>query len=87
MNIDYSKSFDRQFAKLSRRQKQLAMDAIELFIDSPFDDSLRNHPLKDRWVDYRSITADDDLRLHFRVINEDTSLFVAVGTHDKLYGQ
>jgi addiction module RelE/StbE family toxin len=85
MNIDYSKSFDRQFAKLSRRQKQLAIDTIELFIDDPFNKSLRNHPLKDKWINYRSITADDDLRLHYRVINKDTALFAAVGTHDQLY--
>lgn len=85
MNIDYSKSFDRQFAKLSKLQKQLVIGTVELFIDDPFNDVLRNHPLKDRWVNYRSITADDDLRLHYRVIKKDTTLFVAVGTHDELY--
>jgi addiction module RelE/StbE family toxin len=85
MNIDYSQSFDRQFAKLSKLQKQLAIDTIELFIDNPFNDGLRNHPLKDRWVNYRSITADDDLRLHYRIIKKDAALFVAAGTHDELY--
>ena len=39
----------------------------------------------DKWVNYRSITADDDLRLHYRLIDKDTALFVAVGTHDELY--
>jgi addiction module RelE/StbE family toxin len=85
MNIDYSKPFDKQFTKLSKAQKQLVIDAVELFIDDPFNDSLRNHPLKDRWVNYRSITASDNLRLHYRVIKKDTVLFVAVGTHDELY--
>ena len=85
MNIDYSKSFDRQFTKLSINHKQLASDAIELFIDDPFNDSLRNHPLKDKWTNYRSITFDDDLRLHYLVINKTTVLFVDVGTHNELY--
>ena len=85
MNIDYSKSFDKQFAKLSKLEKQLAVDTIELFIEDPFSDDLRNHPLKDKWVNYRSITVTDDLRLHYRVIKKDTALFVAVGTHDEQY--
>jgi len=85
MNIDYSQSFDRQFAKLSKLQKQLVIDTIGLFIDDPFNDGLRNHPLKDGWVNYRSISADDDLRLHYRVIKKDAALFVAVSAHNELY--
>jgi addiction module RelE/StbE family toxin len=85
MNIDYSKSFDKQFTKLSRLKKSLVKDAIDLFIDDPFNESLRNHPLKDKWISNRSISADDDLRLHYRVIDKGTALFVAVGTHDELY--
>jgi mRNA-degrading endonuclease YafQ of YafQ-DinJ toxin-antitoxin module len=63
----------------------LVKDAIDLFIDDPFNESLRNHPLKDKWISNRSISADDDLRLHYRVIDKGTALFVAVGTHDELY--
>lgn len=85
MRINYSKSFDRQFTKLSKFQKNLVKDTIDLFIDDPFNDSLRNHPLKDIWQEYRSIAVDNDLRIHYRVINKDTILFVAVGTHDELY--
>ena len=85
MKIDYSKSFDRQFAKLSNQQKRLVIGTIELFIYDPFNDSLRNHPLKDKWINYRSITVDADLRLHYRVIKKNTTLFVAVGNHNELY--
>ena len=85
MKVKFQKSFTNQFKKLSKTQKQLVADTIELFTEAPMHDTLRNHPLKDRWQNYRSITADDDLRLHYRVINEDTALFVAVGTHDELY--
>jgi addiction module RelE/StbE family toxin len=85
MNIDFARSFDNQFSKLSGRQKQLAREAIELFAENPMDNSLLNHPLKDKWSQYRSITADDDLRLHFRLTSEDRALFVAIGTHGQLY--
>jgi addiction module RelE/StbE family toxin len=85
MKVKFQKSFTNQFKKLSKTQKKLVTDTIELFTEAPMHGSLRNHPLKDRWLNYRSITADDDLRLHYRVINEDTALFMAVGTHDELY--
>ena len=56
MKIRYQKSFTNQFSKLSKPQKQLAKDAIEVFAADPMHDSLRNHPLKGEWPKYRSIT-------------------------------
>lgn len=85
MKVKFQRSFTNQFKKLPKTQKQSVTDTVELFTDAPMHDSLRNHPLKDKWVNYRSITAGDDLRLHYRIINEDSALFVAVGTHDELY--
>jgi addiction module RelE/StbE family toxin len=86
MNIDFSKSFDRQFqSRLSPRQRQQALDAIELFIDKPFHKNLRNHALFGKWSGYRSISVGGDLRLLFKIINADRVLFEAVGSHDLLY--
>ena len=85
MKVKFQKSFTGQFKRLSETKKRLVTDTIELFTEDPMNDSLRNHPLRDKWVNYRSITADDDLRLHYRVIDKDTALFVAVGTHYELY--
>jgi addiction module RelE/StbE family toxin len=85
MNVRFQKSFTEQFSKLSKTQKRVVKDALEMFGEDPVHASLRNHPLKGRWSSYRSIAADDDLRLHYRILDEDTALFVAVGTHDQLY--
>lgn len=85
MKVRFQQSFTKQFIKLSKSQKQLVIDTIELFVESPMHDSLRNHPLRDKWTNYRSITAGDDLRLHYRTINKTTALFVAVGSHAELY--
>lgn len=84
MRIRFQKSFNKQFVKLSRTQKQLVKDTIELFSGNPHDKSLRNHPLKDKWYGYRSVSA-DDLRLHYKELSDNTTLFVAVGSHDELY--
>lgn len=85
MNIDYAKSFDNQFRKLSELNKGLVRGTIEIFIDDPFNDSLRNHPLKKQWIGYRSISVTDDLRIHYRLIDKNTALLVAVGSHSELY--
>lgn len=85
MNIDYARSFDLQYKKMQQFRKLLIRDAIELFIDDPFNKSLRNHPLKDQWVGYRSITVDDDLRIHYKELKNNSILVVAVGTHEELY--
>ena len=86
MNIDFSKSFDQQFqGRLSARQRQDVLEAIELFIDDPFHKDLRNHTLYGKWDGYRSISVGGDLRLHFKVISGDRVLFEAVGSHHQLY--
>jgi addiction module RelE/StbE family toxin len=64
MNIDFSKSFDRQFqGRLTVVQRQKALEVIELYIDEPFHKDLRNHPLYGKWTGYRSISVGGDLRL------------------------
>ncbi len=86
MNIDFSKSFDRQFqTRLSASQRQKALEAIELFINEPFHKDLRNHALYGKWKEYRSISIGGDLRLHFKIVSVDRVLFEAVGSHSQLY--
>ncbi len=86
MNIDFSKSFDYQFQnRLTARQRQQVLEAIELFIDEPFHRDLRNHALYGKWNGYRSISVGGDLRLHFKVISSDRVLFEVIGSHGQLY--
>jgi addiction module RelE/StbE family toxin len=85
MKIRFQRSFSKQFTKLSIAQKKSIKDTLEIFGEDPYHDSLRNHPLKDEWRGYYSISASDDLRLPYKVIYDETALFVAVGTHKQLY--
>lgn len=85
MKIRFQKSFTKKFTKLTDAQKQHVKDTLEIFNEHPFNDSLRNHPLKETWAGYRSITADEDLRIHYKELSGDTVLLVTVGSHDELY--
>jgi mRNA interferase YafQ len=85
MNVDFTKPFNKQFEKLPPKLQERSKVAIGLFIDDLTNPSLRNHALKGEWSGYRSISAGGDFRLHFKMIDDNTVLFVAVGTHSQLY--
>ena len=86
MLVRFNTDFDRQFKeRLTNRQKIQVLDAVDLFIDKPFHADFRNHALKGEWLGYRSISIGGDLRLHFKMIDDGTAYFVAVGNHSQLY--
>lgn len=85
MNVDFTKAFDKQFEKLPRKRQEQARATVVLFLQDRTSTSLRSHALKGEWLGYRSISAGGDFRLHFRIVNQDTALFVAIGTHSQLY--
>jgi addiction module RelE/StbE family toxin len=85
VNLRYHKSFQRQFLDLNARQQRLCERQIGLFEQNPFDRKLNNHPLRGRYVGYRSINVGGDRRAIFRQTGDDVT-FIAVGTHSQLYG-
>ena len=86
MQVQFSPTFDRQFTtRLTSKQKIQALEALNVFIDKPFDKDLRNHELKGKWSGYRSISFGGDLRLHFKLIDSNFAYFVAIGSHKQLY--
>jgi addiction module RelE/StbE family toxin len=87
MQVRFSPDFDKQyFRRLTHSQQKQVLDTIELFQDEPYHKDLRNHSLGGKWFGHRSISIGGDLRLHFRMLNDDIAYFVAVGNHNQLYG-
>jgi addiction module RelE/StbE family toxin len=85
MNVDFTKAFNKQFEKLPSGRQERAKAAVGLFLQDMAHPILRNHALKGEWLGFHSISAGGDLRLHFRMIDENHVLFVAVGSHSQLY--
>lgn len=85
MKIDFTKGFNKQFEKLPQQRQEKAKDVIALYLKAPSTVSLRLHALKGEWKGHLSISAGGDLRVHLKIIGEDTILFVAVGSHSQLY--
>ena len=85
MNIQTTKSFDKQYAKLNVKIKNQFKIRLKLFVNDPFNERLRNHPLKGRYLGYRSIDVSGDVRAVYTVRGETIIIFGFIGTHSQLY--
>ncbi len=85
MNVAYSKNFIKQAKKLSPDLRHKLKDIISLFSDNPLHPKLRNHALKGKYKEYRSIDVTGDVRALYLQRNNEV-IFDAVGTHSQLYG-
>jgi addiction module RelE/StbE family toxin len=85
MHISYSKNFIKQAKKLSPELRKKLQERVILFSDSPLYPILRNHALKGKYKQYRSIDITGDVRaLYLQKDNE--TIFYSIGTRSQLYG-
>lgn len=85
MNVTYSKAFIKQAEKLPVKLQVRLYQNIKLFRDNPLHPNLRNHPLRGKYSNYRSIKITGDYRaLYLQMENE--AVFDKIGTHSQLYG-
>ena len=86
MTVETTNRFDKAYARLAVREKNLVDDALRTFVKNPFEASLHNHGLKGKHKGLHSISVGYDLRIiftqeggHVIVIQLD------VGSHDEVY--
>ena len=84
MNISYSKNFIKQAKKLSPELRKKLLERLEIFSENPLHTILRNHQLKGKYKEYRSIDITGDVRALY-VQSEREVIFDTVGTHSQLY--
>ncbi len=58
-----------------------------MFMADPTNPILNNHPLQGKYEGCRSISITGDIRVVFKMINDDTAYFIDIGTHHRLYGK
>ena len=85
MKIRFHGNFGKQYQKLNEKQKKKVQERIILFLKNPFHSILNNHPLKGKYVGYRSINITGDLRAIYKFVSEQECIFVVVDTHSNLY--
>jgi len=85
MKICFHKNFEKQYKRLTRREQKKVQERLTLFLKSPFEPILHNHPLKGKFLDYRSINITGDLRAIYKCLCPDECIFVVLGKHSDLY--
>lgn len=85
MIIRVHDNFKKQFSKLIKSQKIKFTERRNIFLEDEFHPIINNHALKGKYEGCRSINVGGDLRAIFRKDAEEI-LFIAIGSHSKLYG-
>lgn len=90
MKVRYSPDFYRKYKKADVRIRNSIDEKIEIFLKDPYDFQLDNHILKKEWRGCRSIDITADYRAIYKetqIGDESVAYFVALETHDELYGK
>lgn len=83
--IEFTKSFTKQFKKLRINQQERFYERLELFKKNPQARVLRDHALKGKYKGYRSIDIEGDLRALYYVKDDVIVVFAIIGSHSQLY--
>ena len=85
MQVTYHAKFKKQFKKLRPTQKLRFKRALGISMAEPQHPELYNHSLTGEWEGHSSISFGGDWRAHYKAIDKNMALFVAIGTHSQLY--
>lgn len=86
MQFSSSKGFKKNFKKMPAKIKQQFKQKIIIFLVDEYHSVLNNHKLAGEYGDYRSINVTGDYRAIYKKLDQDTVLFIDIGTHSQLYG-
>lgn len=88
--INFSVFFNQQVEQAPHAIKISFQETLELFLEDPFQESLRNHPLRGKYAGCRSIDVTSDWRAVYRVTEKRNTVsiyFIALGIHEQLYAK
>ena len=88
-NIFSTKDFTALYKTADVRIKKEVDEKLRIFGKNPHELGLRNHLLHEEWEGFRSIDITNDYRAVYEEVQEGEEInayFIALGTHDELYG-
>ena len=85
MKILFHKNFEKQYKKLTKKKQDKVQKKLSLFLEDTFNPILKNHSLRGKYLDYRSINITGDLRAIYKYLNSDKCIFVVLDNHNNLY--
>jgi addiction module RelE/StbE family toxin len=88
IELSFSSSFRRSFKKKTKVDRELDVrfwEKVELFINDPFEPSLKTHKLSGKLKDLWSFSLGHDERVLFYFTDDGNAVFVDIGNHDEVY--
>ena len=88
MKASFSPQVQRYIAKAYKKNKKLEKlieKQVKLFEDNPKHPSLRTHKITKGEQDSWSISINMSIRMTYILLDSQTALFVAIGTHEEVY--
>jgi addiction module RelE/StbE family toxin len=88
MKIQIDKKVDRELAKIKKTNPKLIKrieKQLALFQEDPKHPSLRTHKIVVSGEELRSISITMSIRAAYVLIDQQTALFVKIGTHEEVY--
>lgn len=88
MNAKFSPFVQKEIIKIQKKDRKLAekiQKQVVLFESNPRHPSLRLHKLSGAIENQWSISITMSIRIVYVLINENTALFIKIGTHDEVY--
>ena len=82
ITVLYTSTFLRQYRKLPMDLQEEIDRAIALFESDPNSPSLKNHKLKEKMKDWRSMSVNYKFRIVFQEDAKGVYAMLAVGDHD-----
>ncbi len=80
--IRVTSKFERQYKKLAKSTKQLALERESIFRRDPFDPHLNTHKLHGKEKEAWAFSINKSYRIKFIFLREGAVLFLEVGAHD-----
>lgn len=88
IRLEWSSRFEKSLKKWISKHpdsREVIKQKLEQFAANPHDQELKNHKLSGRLKGLRAISVAYDCRVVFAMVEENTALLVAIGTHDEVY--
>ncbi len=88
IRLEWSSRFEKSLKRWISKHpesREVIKQKLEKFIVDPYDPELKNHKLSGQMKDLRAIAVAYDCRIVFAMVEENTALLVAIGTHDEVY--
>jgi len=86
MQIDFHKSFKKNFVKLPPKIQSKFNERYLLFCENQLNPLLHYHPLTGKLAGFYSINVTGDYRAQFYYKSAEHIIFLRIGTHSQLYG-